>query len=504
MDRWRDGRYPAVSPAVRVSRYNHFVPAVLPGQYLAYNALTGAFLVLDEDELAEADRVLQRVEEGLGTGPLTAVQRRLVDRGFVVDDARDERAVLRSRYHDARRDVTGLSLTVAPTLNCNFDCDYCFQEHSPKRMSDRDVDDLVDFVGARLRPGTSLAVTWFGGEPLVAFDVIEGLAPRLAQLCEARSCSFVHSMITNGYLLTADRARFLGSIPTFQYAQITLDGSPDQHDHRRVTLARRGTFDRIVENVVTAIPFVDVSVRVNVDRTNAASVEELLVVLKSRGLASRVFVYLAHVWEYTAEVEGPAGSFLSKEEFAGLEARFQFLKFRLGFRTGASLPKPRSGPQCVADRPDGYVVAPGGLVFNCWNEVHLGASDASARYSTAPRDGRPGGTSCVAAGPVAPEPGRRKAGAAVPVALSAKPDPARKQREWDSYDPFGHRPCESCAVAPLCMSGCPWESRKAPPWDPGFCTPLRYNIGDRLRLYHLETVARRAAESERGDEVAIA
>ena len=57
---------------------------------------------------------------------------------------------------------------------------------------------------------------------------------------------------------------------------------------------------------------------------------------------------------------------------------------------------------------------------------------------------------------------------------------------WDSFDPFFHTPCKTCRVQPLCTGGCPWESRKQGPEETGDCTPLRFNLADELRIYHLE------------------
>lgn len=49
-----------------------------------------------------------------------------------------------------------------------------------------------------------LTVTWFGGEPLIATDVIEALSPRLISLAEERGCDYKAWVFTNGYLLDED------------------------------------------------------------------------------------------------------------------------------------------------------------------------------------------------------------------------------------------------------------------------------------------------------------
>lgn len=469
---------------MKVSRYNHFVRSFLDDVWLGFNAMSGAYLVLDDQGLGEALSLIEALEErGQHPTPLTGVQADLVEGGFVVDDAFDELARFRARYEAGKREVTGLSLTVAPTVACNFDCSYCFQQHPNQKMTPQDVARLLDYVDERLQPDSSLAVTWFGGEPLIAWDVIQELAVAFERLGRKRGCDFQHSMITNGYLLTPDKARFLAEVGRFTYAQITLDGPPDLHDQRRPTVGGRGSFDRILDNIRATAAIVPISVRVNVDRRNVARLDELLDELDRRGVREQVSVYLGHVWEYTSEVEGVEDNQLTKEEFANVQTQFAFTKLRRGFAVGSTLPRPRRGNLCIADHPNGHVVAPGGLVFKCWNEVSQDASHASGRYDHA-QDAQTRQTD-------GPQPGRP--GLPILPILAVQDT---KRHEWESYNPFTHKPCETCPVAPLCMAGCAWEARKAGPFDPGYCTPLRYNLADQLRLYHLETTVRAALPTE--------
>ena len=453
---------------MKISRYNHVTTSFFDGKYLAFNALSGVYQELDEEGLDEFENLLAAAADGLPL-PQSPLQVRLLEGGFVVEDDRDELGEVRSRYRDRRGDTRGMSLTIAPTISCNFGCGYCFQSHSKKRMGEAEIEALVEFVAEKLVPGTYLGITWFGGEPLAAFDAIEVLAVRLKALAESRDCRFSHAIITNGYLLTPEKAKFLASIPEFEYAQITLDGKPEEHDKRRPTLAGQGTFDRIVENLQKVADLLPISIRVNVDRSNAGSLSILLDTLAAADLAGRVNVYLGHVWDYTAEVE--QSPFLTFEEFAALEARFKLLKFRKGFGASSRLPNPRVGGLCVADHPNGWVVGPTGLLFKCWNEVHEDAEAASGVL-----------------------PGRETAcGGCNKDVLNTN------EEEWNRYDPFTHKPCETCAVAPLCMSGCPWESAKSGSDETGFCSSYRFNLADDLRLYDLSrTVAEGMKEAEIG------
>ncbi|MCB9569716.1 MAG: radical SAM protein [Myxococcales bacterium] len=437
---------------MKVSEFNLLCPSFVDGVYLAYNTLSGAFLTLDAADFELTALILEAVAAG---DPITGFEPRLVVAlrrgGFLVNAAVDERAEVRRRYREGRARTRGVSLTIAPTLSCNFACTYCFQEHPKRHMGDAEIDRIVRHVEANLEPETALSITWFGGEPLMAYPVIKALSTRLRAHCEAIGASYSHSMITNGSLLGDGRIDDLVALGGFRYLQVTLDGPPEVHDRRRLSVVGGPTFDRILANVARASERLRIILRVNVDRSNADRLEGLVDRLVDLDLQRRVSVYLGHTLPYTDVCAGVGDVALSREEFAALQTRFKFYLLTRGFRGVSGLPRPRAGGICVADHPGGAVLAPDDLVFRCWNEVAMTDEHASGRL-----DGE------------------------------ASASMLANNAGWDSFDPFFHTPCKTCRVQPLCTGGCPWESRKQGPEETGDCTPLRFNLADELRIYHLE------------------
>lgn len=444
---------------MKLSQFNVFMPAHIEGTIIAYNTFTGSYFTCPEAELAQIEELCSNLPTDAG-GSVSSLLDKLIHCGFVIGDEVDERAQLRQRYALKKRATGNVALTLAPTINCNFGCTYCFQEHPKKRMSDDDVAALKRYVEQQLGTDATLHVTWFGGEPLLAFHAIEELTPFLTAAAAERGSRFRQSMVTNGSLLDAEKVEFFAGQANVDFMQITLDGPPVVHDKRRMMSGGRATFERILTNIEYACERLPITIRINIDRTNKDRLAEFVDLLVARGIADRVSLYLGHLLPYT-EVCGDVESVaLSKEEFAGVQADFDFSLVERGFRPPFGLPKPRFGNLCIADNPRGAVVSPGGLIFRCWNEVAATEDAASGLLNTR--------------GDVTSD-GAMKA----------------NREQWTQYDPFAHEQCRTCKVAPLCVGGCPWETRKKPVWSTGHCTPLKWNLPDRLRLYHLKEVVDR-------------
>lgn len=437
---------------MQASRYNFFTDAFFENQILAYNTLWGSFQVLSNEDWQEWDAALQGKSE-----VCEETREKMIAGGFLSDH--DESAVLRARFSPSSKTQSqhGLSLTIAPTVNCNFRCTYCFQEHPKRRMSDEDITAIKSHVDENLKPKTSLHVMWFGGEPLMAFDVIEELATSFQKTCEERGATFHQSMVSNASLLDEAKIAFFEKMGNLGYIQVTLDGLPDSHDARRCEAGGRGTFQKILKNIDRAAGRVPITLRINIDKMNAGELESLVDHLVDYGLRDRVNMYLGQLLPYTEACDEVSSKALSGEEFAKREVQFQFYLIQRGFKAIQPLPRPRSGNLCVADHPSGAVLAPHGLAFKCWNETAMSAQQASGQYGDGLEMFPPTGLY------------------------------ADNRKRWDEYDLLEYKTCNTCHIQPLCMGGCPWEAQRTPGSEIGSCSSLKYVLADRLRIFHLQT-----------------
>jgi uncharacterized protein len=144
-----------------------------------------------------------------------------------------------------------MELTVLPTERCNFRCTYCYEDFKIGRMSLDTVRGVKALVERRAPELSLLHVTWFGGEPLAAYDIVLDLAESFRVTTQRHVMRYTSHMTTNGSLLTLDRFRTLVDLGVTHY-QISLDGPQEHHDQTRITMQKRGTYDVIMENLRAA------------------------------------------------------------------------------------------------------------------------------------------------------------------------------------------------------------------------------------------------------------
>ena len=165
---------------MKASRYNHFFE-IEGDVILAFNAASGA---LAEIERVHYGRILeliqdpQRAETSLDNQFMEA----LVEGGYLAEDDNDEIAGLRGSGHSRRQKGKSLMLTIAPTLACNFRCDYCFETQTKGKMDDETARALLRFSESHMRQAQNLILCWFGGEPTLCMNIIGNLQEKLFQM----------------------------------------------------------------------------------------------------------------------------------------------------------------------------------------------------------------------------------------------------------------------------------------------------------------------------------
>lgn len=274
------------------SQFTVRVPLPEQDQVFLLNTLTDAQLLVTPDVVPLLDRAA-------AGGPFTAEEREtlalLADEGFLVPSRESEQDTLKEYFANVREDGDTLRVTVLTTLQCNFACDYCLQgdhdDHNlfAHKMSLETAAKVAGWIKDRLdavKP-RRLALTFFGGEPLLNLPVIYYLAEQGHNLTQAAGARQTINIVTNGLLLTPE---LVGRLKPFGLSgvKVTLDGDKETHDRMRPLRGRQGTFDRIVENVRRVADQVAITIGGNFDEDSVKSYPALLDFLKQQEFADKL------------------------------------------------------------------------------------------------------------------------------------------------------------------------------------------------------------------------
>ena len=167
-----------------------------------------------------------------------------------------------------------LHLILMPTEACNFRCVYCYEDFQYKRMEPSVVRGVKNLLSRRVPDLETLTISWFGGEPLLARNIMEEVLVHVRHLQDQHLSLQLSSDVTsNGYLLSRDLFERLLELGVLSY-QISFDGSREWHDRKRVLAGGKGTYDRIWQNLLAlrSVPGeFTIMVRLHADRDNAPS-----------------------------------------------------------------------------------------------------------------------------------------------------------------------------------------------------------------------------------------
>ena len=144
-------------------------------------------------------------------------------------------------------EVKALCLHIAHT--CNLTCDYCFAgqgKFSGERalMSLEVGKQAIDFLIANSGKRKNLEVDFFGGEPLMNFDVVKEIVAYARSAEKEHNKNFRFTLTTNGMLIDDDVIAFANK--ECHNVVLSLDGRKEIHDKLRRTAGGKGSYDIIV------------------------------------------------------------------------------------------------------------------------------------------------------------------------------------------------------------------------------------------------------------------
>lgn len=409
---------------MKKSKYNFFYE--IEDGILAYNAKTNAMAVVEKEKIEELKKIL--------AGELSE-DKKFVDElmygGFIVKDYINELEEIRHDMYANRFSNNALSLTIAPTSDCNFRCPYCYEKDvlHMQRMTDETADKIIEFVKHKAAGIEALNVTWYGGEPLLEYQRILDLSKKFLDICKEYKIGYNAGIVTNGYLLTEERLKHLIEYKV-STIQITLDGTKEIHDNRRYLKNHGGTFDKIISNLLSFETMAEeienfpaINIRMNLDRTNEKDAYKLLNYIDSLPLRKYVVPYVAGV--YDADDKEHLYT-LTNSEYVAIKNEFINKFEQKGFHVDYQAFYPQKITSCCCcDRIDSFVVDAHGKLYKCWEEI--GVEEA-----------------CIGE-----------------IGSEENYNMPQCYYDYMLYDPTLDESCKKCEILPVCMGGgCPIRRRK--------------------------------------------
>ncbi len=440
------------------SRYNFFVDK--GDMVWGINFRSMALIRLDQERYQQVMRVLDESAEAPPDAvSLHGVRADLIKGKFLIPKSLDELELLRTKHWTNRFADNGLTLIIAPTLRCNFACEYCYVDLNANKMSLADRVKLGKFFEKKLIPDKPASIVWTGGDPSLAMDVVEDLSLRFHEACARKGSPYKASLITNGYLLHDEMREHLRKSQVASL-QISLDGSQEFHDASRYLPNGKPTYETILRNVADTCDEFRVFLRINVDAANQSKVPDLLDDLDARGLTSRVYIYFAHVDNVNENSSGYSSNCLSSRDYAQTETVLLRLAMERGFRIGGRVLTKPIYTFCGANSLNYYVVDSKTNLLKCYHD-----------YGTADKNGI----------------GRIGADG---TEIVTNPYNLMK---WMGWDPFTIDECRDCKVLPQCMGGCSHKIMNSGMNIEKGCLKLRFSMKEIVDILGEKVTAERGA-----------
>ena len=343
----------------------------------------------------------------------------LKEAGFVIESNLDELNLIRFRYNQNLFSNENLHLVILPTLWCNFDCSYCFEFKEKKFLGKELGNDLVAWFDKRFRNKRAITVHWFGGEPLLAKEIIINMTEQFKAFCNEIGAVYNAGLTTNGYLLDQKFIDMLNPL-NIETVHVTLDGDEKAHDNlRRKRNSGEGTFSQIYENIIKFCKTetsTQLILRLNCCDENYEGIAKMLDYFPNI-VRERALIYFR--WVFANEASGNRDFSCAQRgelPYLGLSKLYEEA-IELGWRTTNPTQFEFYG-HCLADFTDFYFIDPDGNVFLCPKSF---MSEDSA-------------------------------GSIVNGDLKLKN--TGDYYDWYAANPFNDQECMECKILPMCCGGC--------------------------------------------------
>jgi uncharacterized protein len=249
---------------MKPSKYNYYIPC--GENTFIFNGVTNLFITVSSKNIEKIKEIILHPDILKLESP--NIFEKLKKCGFIIEDNFDEIQFVLSKNLQYKQAKNYL-LMILPTYDCNFSCWYCVQKHQDTKMNEQTINNTKKHIEKYLLNNDIklLEIAWFGGEPLLEFDIVENISNFALYFCANHNIIFRNSMTTNGFLLTPEIIHKMVKLK-FESFQITIDGIREQHNKTRHNPIH-SSFDIILSNIVSLLKIIEnVSVTLRFNYTN--------------------------------------------------------------------------------------------------------------------------------------------------------------------------------------------------------------------------------------------
>ena len=364
----------------------------------------------------------------------------LYDRGFLVEQEKNEVAFINSRRHSVLYGRFHEKLfTILPTTDCNARCYYCYQEDwKPIVMDETTAEAVIEFIKRNTEAEDNVTVSWFGGEPLYNINIIRMINAELVQSYGDRYKSI---MTSNGSFISRKLAHEMKKDWNMKCIQITIDGLKERYEKVK------GYIDgKTFEDVIDAIGYcleegIRIKVRINIDKNNVNEMGEVCAFLSGKFGNNPLFA-MYHACLTAEKQTCFSHGFFSEKEYGKVLNKFLDIKYKhMTKKTIDAFTYPLTYTTCSAKTNYCFVIDPRGKLFKC---QHIHEEDCVGN---------------VWDGPIFND--------AMAYFLNPNVDPL----------------CEKCIFFPACHGGCPNVQRHGLEVG-GMCREIKYDYKKRLGIFY--------------------
>lgn len=354
----------------RVSQFtvvHNLADHALPTHSLVFNTQSGRCMIL-------RDLDWQRIVVALPVPETAPADVRhaidgLVEAHMIVSADTDEQRVFGASFDALRYHPQRIFPLIAVTTACNIGCTYCYEEGTSNlTMSSQVVTGVLHWLEQRIvRDGIrEIYPGLFGGEPLMYPRLLFALMDGFHELCQRYGVRGEFYSSSNGILLTHQLAEQLAQRGLTQL-QISLDGTEDIHNERRVGKKGQPSFEESLRGIKIAIEHIrNVTVKVNFDRHNRSSISELFDRLIAEGLQKRVDVKLEAIAYQMPDsrVQHNPGYVIPPESVEMADAYMELMLEARQHGLKVTQDTAHTTP-CMFSSHHGVIIGPEGNIYKC-------------------------------------------------------------------------------------------------------------------------------------------